>query len=99
MSYMVSTRPKAMKRHACEVCPVPILPGDTYLRCVTFDGTAITWKSCEMCDDAGGRAWTAGYEDGDMITADSIREWAEEYQGTDTVAAALVARLTEGATK
>lgn len=94
VSEVTRTRPKARKRHACEVCPVPIEPGDVYVRSITFyDGTVSVWKTCQACTTATDEAWCAGYEDGDFITADSVREWADEYQWTDQVAADLMERL------
>lgn len=89
------TQPKARKRHVCEVCGWPIEPGEEYERAVTFDaGSVSVWKShitpCSMATD---RAWLDGYEDGDMITADSVAEWADERKGTDEHAAELSRRL------
>lgn len=86
---------KARKRHVCEVCSWPIEPGETYERHVTFDaGSVGVWKShLTPCAVATDKAWLDGYDDGDMIHADSVAEWADEREDTDEHAAELVRRL------
>lgn len=39
------------------------------------------------------RAWLDGYDDGDLISADSVAEWADERKDTDEHAAELTRRL------
>lgn len=86
---------KARKRHVCEVCSWPIEPGETYERAVTFDaGSVGVWKShLTPCAVATDRAWLDGYDDGGLIHADAVAEWADEREDTDEHAAELVRRL------
>lgn len=86
---------KARKRHQCEVCGWPIEPGETYERAVTFDaGSVGVWKShLTPCAVATDRAWLDGYDDGGLIDADAVAEWAEEREDEDEHAAELNRRL------
>lgn len=85
---------KARKRHRCEVCGGEIEPGAQYERTVTFDGDVLVWKShLTPCSIATDRAWVDGYEDGGLIDADSVAQWAEDYAESDEVAAELHERL------
>lgn len=89
----VVTTQKARKVHQCEVCPVPITRGETYVRRVTFDGTAYTFKTCYPCNEAFELAWLAGYDDGGLMDVDAIREWANENRAEDPIAADLIYRI------
>ena len=50
MTAYVGMHPTARKRHWCDVCRWPIMPGERYLRAVSFDGTAVTWRECLWCE-------------------------------------------------
>ena len=90
----VVTKQKARKRHVCEICPVPVTPGETYVRRVTFDGgTVSTWKSCWPCNEAFDLAWMAGYDDGDLMCVDAVHEWAEGNRTKNPIAADLIYRI------
>lgn len=91
--HTVVTKQKARKRHDCEVCPVAIMPGETYVRRVTFDGTAFTFKTCYPCNEAFELAWLAGYDDGGLMCVDAIHEWADENRTKDPIAADLIYRI------
>jgi len=91
--HTVVTTQKARKVHHCEVCPVPIMPGETYVRRVTFDGTANTFKTCYPCNEAFELAWLEGYDDGELMCADAIHEWADENRAKDPIAADLIYRI------
>src|SRR5687767_6685191 len=42
---------KARKEHKCCECRLPIRPGERYLACFgVWDGTAETFKICEVCE-------------------------------------------------
>lgn len=47
--YQAISRPTARKSHTCASCGRVVLPGESYIRCVTFDGTAGTYKECVHC--------------------------------------------------
>lgn len=92
---VVTSHPRARVNHMCEVCGPTIKPGDTYTRAVTFDGDVFTWKNCTPCDDAIEQAREDNYDDGGIITGDSVREWAREHLGLYDAANELLRRIRE----
>ena len=50
MSEWTRSNPRARKKHKCSMCYRIIQRGETYMRGVTFDGTAWTWKECAHCE-------------------------------------------------
>lgn len=102
VSDMETTRSivKARKNHRCEVCGWLIVPSEEYERCVTFDGDVSVWKMHQTpCAKAADQSWLDGYEDGGMIGADSVAEWASEYAPKSPIAAELHARLVANSRK
>lgn len=51
-----ASKPRARKRHKCEECGAPILPGEQYERVFgVWEGYASTHKTCARCFDL--RQW------------------------------------------
>ena len=70
----VNSHPRARKTHVCQTCYRIIRVGETYRRCVTFDGTAHTWLECVHCETAV-RLWSDEIVWDDCYSADSFSEW------------------------
>ncbi|MCA1844981.1 MAG: hypothetical protein LC792_17665 [Actinobacteria bacterium] len=75
--YQVIARPKARKPHGCESCGRVIAAGETYVRCVTFDGTARTYKECLHCS-ALALLWELWEYGDDGYWRDMFREYGRD---------------------
>ena len=76
MTAYVGMHPTARKRHWCDVCRWPIMPGERYLRAVSFDGTAVTWRECLWCERVV-IAYARGSCD-DEYPVDVVVEWLQD---------------------
>jgi len=74
METLSETRPKARKRHGCNVCLGVIAKGDTYVRQSNVDGGDLwTWKAHGLCNAAFGMAWDPSWH-----TYDDNPDWGDE---------------------
>ncbi|EAS0269332.1 hypothetical protein E7939_21815 [Salmonella enterica] len=95
--FNVNTKVTARKPHVCTVCGTEIEAKATYIKSVTFyDGSASAWKLHPLCDDAVRDAFAEDYDDGGLISPDSVIEWAEEFRGLYDSAAWVCERRNLG---
>lgn len=77
--YQAISRPTARKAHPCGSCGRQVLPGETYVRCTTFDdGTAGTYKECVHCNKLADLWDLAEWTYEGSYWPDSFREYGRD---------------------
>ena len=75
VTHYVSTKPKARKRHFCDLCNRVIQPGEEYRRSAGMDGsTAWTWRECAHCAQLIAVVWRETYSD-DGYDSMTVDDW------------------------
>lgn len=93
MSDVLSTEtPVARKRHRCDLCDLPITPGEKYTRqTIITDGRMGTWRNCAECDDVIDAIQREGSMPTEGVDHEFAWEWACDLP-QDAVAVAFLER-------